>query len=86
MRISSEKFGDINIFIINNLQNLSIKFFVNKEYKDIFINNIDDLVNKLKIKGHKNTIIKITENNKRISIVDLNNFFIDNIVELDVKV
>lgn len=86
LRISSEKFGDINIFIINNLQNLSIKFFVNKEYKDIFINNIDDLVNKLQIKGHKNTIIKITENNKRISIVDLNNFFIDNIVELDVKV
>jgi|GEM_PF-1951206 len=86
LRISSEKFGDINIFIINNLQNLSIKFFVNKEFKDIFINNIDDLVNKLKIKGHKNTIIKIAENSNRISIVDLNNFFIDNIVELDVKV
>lgn len=86
LRISSEKLGDIDIFIINNLNNLSIKFFVSKEFKDLFLINIDDLVNKLKIKEHKNVLVKITENNNRISIVDLNNFFIDNLVELDVKV
>ncbi|MCX7903200.1 MAG: hypothetical protein N2486_01695 [Caloramator sp.] len=86
LRISSEKFGDIDIFIINNLKNLSLKFLVNKEFKDLFLINIGDLVNKLKIKEFKNVLVKINEKSNNISIVDLNNFFIDNIVELDVKV